>query len=98
MGDLRFAWDARKAARNLRKHGVSFEEARTAFTDEGALVLPDPAHSGDEERFVLLGLSERLRLLVVVHTLRENGDTLRLVSARKATSRERRQYLDRLKP
>ena len=77
---------------------MSFEEARTAFTDEGALLLADPEHSGTEDRFVLLGLSERLRLLVIVHTLRENGDTVRIVSARKATRRERRPYLDRLKP
>lgn len=98
MGDLRFAWDARKAGANRRKHGVSLEEAETVFSDDNALLISDPEHSDDEDRFALLGLSERLRILVVTHTLRDDGDTIRIVSARKATRREQRQYFDRVSP
>ena len=98
MGDLRFAWDSRKAAANHRKHGVSFGEAETVFADENALLLNDPEHSELEKRFVLLGLSSRLRILVVAHTLRQGGDTVRLISARKATRDEREQYFDRVMP
>lgn len=87
---LQFEWDARKEAQNRKKHGVSFEEAATAFGDPRSLTVPDPEHSLEEDRFVLLGLSYRRRLLVVVHT--ERGDNLRIISARKATKRERRQY------
>jgi uncharacterized DUF497 family protein len=68
------------------------------FSDDNALLLADPDHSEEEERFVLLGLSDRLRVLVVVHTLRDDGDTIRIVSARKGTRREQRQYFDRLTP
>jgi hypothetical protein len=87
---LEFEWDARKEALNRRKHGVSFEEAATAFADARSLTVPDPDHSVDEDRFVLLGMSYRGRLLVVVHT--ERGDNLRIISARRATKSERRQY------
>ena len=87
---LEFEWDARKDAANRRKHGVSFEEAATAFADPRSLTVPDPDHSVEEDRFVLLGLSYRGRLLVVVHV--ERGDNLRIISARKATRTERRQY------
>jgi uncharacterized DUF497 family protein len=92
---LRFEWDAPKAAANLRKHGVSFEEARTVFLDENALLRPDEDHSGDEDRFVLLGVSGRLRTLVVCHCYRQEDAVIRLISARKASSDERRQYDDR---
>jgi uncharacterized protein len=92
---LRFEWDARKAAANLRKHGVSFEEARTVFLDENALLRPDKDHVEDEGRFVLLGLSGRLRTLVVCHCYRQEDEVIRLISARKANSDERRQYADR---
>ena len=88
----RFEWNARKDAENQRKHGVSFEEARTVFADEYALLLDDPDHSGGEERFILLGLSARFRVLVLVHAYREPEDTIRIISARKATRRERQQY------
>ena len=88
----RFEWDPRKDAENQRKHGVSFEEARTVFADEYALLLDDPDHSRGEERFILLGLSARFRVLVVVHAYRESEDTIRIISARKATRRERQQY------
>lgn len=71
MAPLRFDWDAAKAAANQRKHGVSFDEASTAFSDDHALLLDDPDHSPDEDRFLLLGLGASLRLLVVVHCYRE---------------------------
>lgn len=95
MADLRFEWDPAKAAANLRKHGVSFEEAETAFSDEHALLQDDPDHSTDEERFVLIGLSAALRTVVVCHCYRERADVIRLISARKATRTERRTYAAR---
>ena len=95
MKGLRFEWDARKAAANLRKHGVSFDEAKTVFLDEDALLRPDDDHSNDEDRFVLLGLGARLRTLVVCHCYRQEDEVIRLISARKANSLERQQYEDR---
>ena len=92
MKRLRFEWDLRKAAANLRKHGVAFEEARTVFYDENALLRPDEDHSDEEDRFVLLGLSGRLRTLVVCHCYRQADQVVRLISARKANSFERQQY------
>ena len=92
MSDLRFAWDARKETQNRRKHGVSFMEAETVFSDEHALLLDDPVHSDQEDRFALLGLSARLRTLVVVHCYREPEAVIRIISARKATRRERDIY------
>lgn len=94
MSDPTFEWDTRKASDNKRKHGVSFEEARSAFLDEHARVIPDSEHSEDEDRFVLLGLSVRLRLLVVAHCYREDDDVIRIVSARKDGRLERKQYSD----
>jgi uncharacterized DUF497 family protein len=87
-----FEWDPRKDAENQRKHGIAFEEARTVFADEHALLLDDPEHSGAEDRFLLLGLSAAFRVLVVVHTYRPPDDTIRIVSARRATKRERQQH------
>lgn len=98
MGDLHFTWDPAKAASNRRRHGVSFEEAQTAFSDEAAILIEDPDHSASEERFILLGLSALTRLLVVVHVYRERDDTIRLISARKATRSERTQYGARWEP
>jgi uncharacterized DUF497 family protein len=92
MGELRFEWDPAKAAANERKHGVSFPEAQTVFSDELALLLDDPDHSEAADRFILLGMSAALRILVVVHCYRATEDTIRLISARKATRSERRQY------
>lgn len=92
MTALRFEWDAPKANANLKKHGVSFEEARTVFYDERARLIPDPDHSEDEERFVLLGYSSGLKLLVVCHCYRVDGRTIRIISARKATRREAASY------
>jgi len=92
MSTLRFEWDERKASVNAKKHGVTFEEARSVFVDERAKLIDDPDHSEDEERFVLLGLSSSLRLLLVCHCYREKGNTVRIISARKATSRESKFY------
>jgi uncharacterized DUF497 family protein len=92
MAELRFVWDPRKAAANQKKHGVSFEEAATAFSDENGLVIPDPDHSEAEERFILLGMSWSLRMLVVCHCNREAAAVIRIISARKAANRERAQY------
>jgi hypothetical protein len=92
---LRFEWDQRKSASNRAKHGVAFEEAETVFGDERALLIGDPEHSKGEDRFILLGFSNRLRLLVVSHCYRADGDVIRLISARRATKRESRQYVMR---
>lgn len=92
MSTLRFEWDERKAAANAKKHGVSFEEARSVFVDEGAKLIDDPDHSDDEDRFVLLGLSGALRLLLVCHCLRVDGNVIRIISARKANASESRSY------
>lgn len=92
MSSLRFEWDEKKNAANRRKHGVSFEEARTAFLDENARVIPDPEHSVDEERFVLIGLSISMRVLVVCHCYRQNDEVIRIISARKADHDETEQY------
>ena len=97
MNEPTFEWNKRKASDNRRKHGVAFEEARSAFLDENARVIPDPEHSDDEDRFVLLGLSVQLRLLVVVHCHREEDDVIRIISARKADRSERKQYSDFLR-
>ncbi len=92
MSTLRLEWDKRKAAANLKKHGVSFDEAKSAFVDERAKLIGDPDHSGDDDRFVLLGLSSALRLLLVCHCYRSEGSVIRIVSARKATAKESRSY------
>jgi uncharacterized DUF497 family protein len=92
MAGLRFEWDERKSVANVRKHGISFEEAETVFADERALLLDDPSHLEDEDRFVLIGLSAALRSLVVCHCYREADEVIRLISARKATRIEREQY------
>ena len=89
---LRFEWDPKKAAANLRKHGVSFEDAQTVFADENAKLIDDPDHSVEEDRFVLLGLSSSLRLLVVCHCYRLEGNVIRIISARKAEGHERKSY------
>ncbi len=96
MGDIRFVWDPAKAAANVRKHGVSFDEARSIFADDNGLFLLDPDHSDHEDRYLLLGLSVRLRILAVIHTVSDDGDIIRIISARKATNREQQQYLDRV--
>ena len=92
MVPIRVEWDPAKARIDLRKLGVSFEEAETVFYDDHALLLDDPEHSGDEDRFVLLGLSSRFRVLVVAHTYREHDAVIRLISARRATKAEQAGY------
>jgi len=92
MSEIEFEWEPKKAAANLKKHGVSFEEASTAFWDDHALVIDDPDHSLDEERFVLLGLSSNVRLVTVVHCFRGEDDVIRIISARRATRGEQTSY------
>ena len=98
MSELRFEWDPAKAASNLRKHGVSFEDAQGVFYDERGLLLDDPDHSAVEERFILLGLSASAGMLVVVHCYRRHRDVIRLISARRASRRERERYAQGWKP
>lgn len=92
MSELAFDWDDRKARVNERKHGVSFEEAQTVFYDENARLRYDSDHSLEEERYILLGISNMLRLLVVCHVCREEQGIIRIISARKATKQEGKQY------
>ena len=87
---LLFEWDPKKARLNIKTHGISFDEASTAFRDPLSRTIEDPLHSGDEERFVLIGQSVKGRLLVVVHA--ERGDRIRIISARLATNKERFRY------
>ena len=92
MGDIRFKWDERKNRENKRKHKVSFEEAQTVFLDENAVRFLDPDHSQDEDRFLMLGISFTLRVLVVCHCYREDDSVIRIISARKADKREQSDY------
>ena len=92
MSEIRFKWDPKKAALNRRKHGVSFTEAETVFSDEHALLIDDPDHANEEDRFLLLGLSVTLRVLVIVHSYQEEEGVIRIISARKATRKERDAY------
>ncbi len=85
---IKFEWDSAKATANIKKHGVSFEEAQSAFYDEFAVQFFDDDHSSDEERFLLLGMSTESRLLIVAHCEREAGHVIRIISARKATKHE----------
>lgn len=89
---MRFEWDERKNAINKRKHRVSFEEAESVFSDDHALLIADPDHSEDEERFIVMGLSATPRVLVVCHCYREDDDVVRIISARKANRLEQRDY------
>jgi len=92
MEELRFEWDGPKDRANIRKHGVSFEEARTVFYDENAIQFFDPDHSDDEDRFILVGLSFKPRVLIVCHCFRESETVVRLVSARRADQEEEQEY------
>lgn len=94
MSDLKFAWDKRKNQANIKKHKVSFEEAETVFKDENAIQYFDPDHSDDEDRFILLGVSARRRVLVVCHCFRESELMVRIISARRADKSEGRAYLE----
>ncbi len=93
---IRFEWDDLKNAQNQGKHGVSFKEAQTVFLDEFALLIADPDTSQSEERFILLGFSAMARTLVVCHCVRDGGDIIRIISARKANRAERQAYKQRL--
>ena len=92
MINVSFSWDERKATQNARKHQVSFAEAMSVFLDENAIEFFDPDHSEKEDRFLMLGMSWRLRLLAVHYTVREQGKQIRIISARKATKNETKAY------
>lgn len=95
MSELSFEWDAKKAASNALKHGVTFDEAKSVFFDEYALIIPDSDHSVTEERFVLMGQGNRQRILVVVHCHRAGGSSIRIISARCAGTKEQKPYWER---
>ena len=92
MNEIKFEWDKNKARINQKKHGVSFEDAESLFYDEYALEFFDEEHSSKEERFIMLGLSFKLRVLVVCHCVREKVNKIRIISARKATKKETKYY------
>ncbi len=92
MKSILFDWNVKKARANLKKHKISFEEAKTVFLDPNARMIFDPAHSGNEDRFILLGISSGLRLLVVSHCYQEDDMVIRIISARKASKNEQKQY------
>lgn len=89
---ISFSWDSKKNAANKKKHGISFDEAKTVFYDETAIRYYDPDHSEDEDRFLMVGLSQKLRILIVCHCFREEDSVIRIISARKATRREEDAY------
>ena len=89
---IRFDWDPSKAHENLLKHRITFSEAQTIFFDEHGILIHDPDHSDQEDRYLLMGISAKLRLLVVSHAYRENDRVIRLISARLADASERQQY------
>lgn len=95
IGQLKFEWDDNKNEINMDKHNVSFEEAATVFDDDNAIILDDPDHSTYEQRFIILGFSTEGNLLMVCHCERCNADVIRLISARKATKPEQKQYFNR---
>ena len=92
MNELRFEWHSTKSAVNAKKHGISFDEAKSVFSDENAKLISDPDHSDNEDRFILLGISIRLRTLVVCHCYRGDDNIIRIISARKATTSESKKY------
>lgn len=96
MNYINFEWDENKNKSNQQKHGISFNEAKTVFYDDNARLIYDPEHSRDEERYILLGLSSSLRILIVIHAYRKNDEIIRIISARKATKSEIQHYKDRL--
>ena len=94
MDEIKFSWDTRKATQNIKKHKVSFEEASTVFYDERAIEFFDPEHSDVEDRFLMLGLSWRLRIMVVSYCLRQKSLEIRIISARKASKNEEKIYYE----
>lgn len=91
---IKFEWDKTKNILNIKKHGIDFNEAATVFLDDEALLIEDEKHSGEEDRFVLLGFSQKANLLIVCHCYRANEEVIRIISARKATKNETKQYFD----
>ena len=91
---IQFEWDSRKNTANIRKHGISFEDAQSAFYDEYARIIPDPEHSADEERFVLLGMTAHAQIVIVCHCYRENERVIRIISARRADRHEEKGYVE----
>ena len=96
IDEVRFSWDEKKAQSNLKKHGITFSEALSVFDDIHARLIPDPDHSHDEERFILLGLSQRFHILTVVHCYKDEQNIIRIISARKSTKSEKKQYKEYL--
>ena len=92
MKHLEFSWDSEKDRTNKRKHGISFAEAQTVFYDENARLIDDPDHSENEDRFILLGMSSNLRMIVVCHCYRAKDSVIRIISARKAGKKEIKEY------
>ncbi|MBL7094654.1 BrnT family toxin [candidate division KSB1 bacterium] len=92
MKYIAFEWDKNKNILNQKKHGITFEEAKTVFYDDNARLIHDPDHSLNEDRFILLGLSTNFRILTVIHTYRKNDEIIRIISARKATKNETKHY------
>ena len=92
MHGISFEWDEKKNLLNKKKHGISFEDAQSVFIDENGLLIHDPDHSDEEDRFILLGLSSSLRTLVVCHCYRKRNEIIRILSARKATRSEQKKY------
>lgn len=90
--EIRFEWDNNKARENLKNHKVSFDEAKTVFYDPNAILIADPEHSEEEERFIILGLSNKSNMLIVCHCYREREEVIRIISSRKATTNECKQY------
>jgi uncharacterized DUF497 family protein len=93
MNDIEFEWDNRKEKSNQKKHGVSFEEAKSVFYDDNAIEFYDFDHSDEEQRFLLLGLSTKLRILLICHCFKEESGIIRIISARKATKNEQKEYI-----
>ena len=92
MTEIHFEWHSTKSAVNAKKHGISFDEAKSVFSDENAKLISDPDHSDNEDRFILLGISVRLRTLVVCHCYRGDDNIIRIITARKATTSESKKY------
>jgi uncharacterized protein len=95
MSNISFEWDEKKNSLNKKNHDISFGEAQTVFVDENALLLHDPDHSQEEDRFILLGLSSSLRILIICHCYRKSDEVIRIISARKATRSEQKSYWNR---
>ena len=91
---ISFEWDERKNRTNIRKHGIAFEEAATVFFDGNAILFDDPEHSGQEERFLLLGMSAEANVMIVCHCIRQSDTVIRIISARRATKKEKQRYAE----